>query len=393
MYSFSIDYMFKLIRSFVNETEPERSANVDWNELFHYAAMHTVDGIIGYECTKYHLCDDRIIASKMEKSMINTFGLHYRKAEQMKRLIVLLNENNIDHILMKGYVIKDIYPVPELRTYGDIDFVIREKDRLKTDKLMREHGYTVTANWEPVYSYKKDTEYYEIHTQLLDTDFTEEERHGIFADVWQHIKKRKGNSFELVNEYHFIYLIAHLAKHAEKNGAGIRMYLDIALFIMNYSHELDWSYIENQLKELELSEFFSTVCMVCQKLFGTELPVRIEEHDSDIIDQFIDVIIEGGVFGAANDVGVTSLIDGENNDLRQRKLRLVLRQLFPPGKDIAIRYTYLQKYPWLLPIAWIDRMIKNKAKVKHKLTVTKQIIHADTKKAQNMQDLNKKVGL
>ncbi len=393
MNSSSKEYMFELIRAFMNDTEPGKPGDVDWNELFQYAKIHTIDGIIGFECTKYQLCNDKIIAKKLENSMINIFGLHYRKAEQMKRLILLLNENGIDHILMKGYVLKDIYPVPELRTYGDIDFVIREKDRTKTDILMRDHGYAVTENWEPVYAYKKDSEFYEIHTQLLDSDFTEDEKHGIFGEVWKYAQKKDKHTYLLNNDYHFIYLIAHLAKHASRNGAGIRMYLDIALFIKRYFDELDWDCIASQLRELNLYTFFENVCIVCKELFSTAIPVTIDEYDKDAISQFIEMIIEGGVFGAANDVGVTSVMHDGSDDLRIGKIKLVLRQFFPPGKDIAVRYKYLNKHPWLLPVAWIDRILRNTGKVKHKLTITEKIIHADAQKAQYIRDLNKKIGL
>ena len=35
-----------------------------------------------------------------------------------------------------------------------------------------------------------------------------------------------------------------------------------------------------------------------------------------------------------------------------------LKTLFPPAKDLSGRYPYLQKMPYLLPIAWMNRIFK-----------------------------------
>ena len=69
---------------------------------------------------------------------------------------------------VKGYYLRKLYPVPELRTFGDIDMLIHREDRQKVHELMLSLGYSVKQNWEPTYSYIKGAEYYEIHTNLMD---------------------------------------------------------------------------------------------------------------------------------------------------------------------------------------------------------------------------------
>ena len=152
-------YIFQLLKAFIFDEKPVLTGDPDWDEIFHYGSIHSVLGIIGYVITKYELCDDQIYAYKFESQMIGTYGSQYRKIKQMERLIEHLNENEIDHLLMKGFIVKDIYPVPELRYFGDVDFVIRKEDRVKTDLLMKELGYDSPENWEPVYTYKRDTEH------------------------------------------------------------------------------------------------------------------------------------------------------------------------------------------------------------------------------------------
>lgn len=65
----------------------------------------------------------------------------------MNQLIHQLDAHQIDHLLFKGFIVRDYYtPCPELRTFGDIDFVIRKEDRQKCDELMKELGYEPQDN-------------------------------------------------------------------------------------------------------------------------------------------------------------------------------------------------------------------------------------------------------
>lgn len=49
-------------------------------------------------------------------------------------------------------------------------------------------------------------------------------------------------------EFHFLYMLTHIAKHIHGSGAGLRMYLDLAAFIRHHGTGLDWPWIEAQLR-------------------------------------------------------------------------------------------------------------------------------------------------
>jgi hypothetical protein len=36
----------------------------------------------------------------------------------------------------------------------------------------------------------------------------------------------------------------------------------------------------------------------------------------------------------------------------------VMGSMFPPPGKLTHRYAYLKKYPWLVPVAWADRLIQ-----------------------------------
>ena len=41
----------------------------------------------------------------------------------------------------------------------------------------------------------------------------------------------------------------------------------------------------------------------------------------------------------------------------------VLKTLFPPAKSMERRYPYLKKYPMLLPVAWVSRILKYRKEI------------------------------
>ena len=91
-------------------------------------------------------------------------------------------------------------------------------------------GYTVKQDWEPTYSYIKDAEYYEIHTNLMDGNLDgRTDLQAYFDAAWAHAEPDDGLRFRPEDDFHFIYTVCHLAKHLYGGGAGLRMYLDVAL--------------------------------------------------------------------------------------------------------------------------------------------------------------------
>ena len=71
----------------------------------------------------------------------------------------------------------------------------------------------------------------------------------------------------------------------------------------------------------------------------------------------------------------------------------VLRKTFPKAETIESRYTYLQDKPWLLPAAWVHRLIKNKEKLPQRTRQMQQILEADSEEVRKMRNLMRDIGL
>lgn len=387
-------YLLHLLGAFLRTETPETSENVDWQKLLQLAQIHGVTGILGYMGKKYPICGDPQMKAQLRSLCFNSVAMFAQRNILTDAMVAELEKAGIDHILMKGYVLRDFYPVPELRSFNDIDIVIRKADRKRCDVLMMSLGFQRHTDWEPVYSYFRPNELYEIHTEIMEIDVSGTgEQQAYFRKCWNYAKPVRKHSYRFTPEFHFLYLLTHIAKHVYSAGAGIRMYLDIAAFIQHYGNTVRWDRIRKELKVLKLSRFANVVFTAVEDWFGIKCPFGFDRVLQDVMNPFYEFTLEAGVFGHhQRDQALNSLKHADSGDSSSR-LHQVLRKTFPKAKTIQNRYTYLQDKPWLLPAAWVHRFIKNKEKLGQHTREMQQIIAADLEEVRKMRDLMRDIGL
>lgn len=388
-------YLLHLLGAYLREEEPQVWEDVDWIKLVQLAQIHCVTGILGYMTMSWPICPDEGMKPALRSVCRQTIALFARRGALAEELSQTLSRNGIDHIVMKGYVLRGYYPVPELRTFGDIDIVIRLEDRGKSDELLRSLGYQPEADWEPVFRYIKEVEYYEIHTEIMDVNVTDKtDYRGYFRDLWRYAEADGGHCYRFRPEFHFVYLLTHLAKHVTGSGAGVRMYLDVAAFLRHFVGSLDWDWVRQELEKLRLTEFANIVLHMVQASFGVESPIPLTTVEEETMRSFLEFTMAGGVFGRAErDSGAESLQWHSRGKETVSRTRTVLQRLFPPAKTIENRYTYLQDKPWLLPAAWVHRLIKTRATWHQHTEEMQNILTADKDEVRKIQQLHERLGL
>ena len=387
-------YLLHLLGSYLREDAPGPAEVVDWEKLMELARIHGVAGIVAYMGRKYPICPDPRYSGAFRSLCMSTIALYSRRHALALELDRQLDDMGIDHILMKGFVLREDYPVPELRTFTDIDLVIRPEDRQKSHQLMLSLGFTLKDDWEPVYSYHRGEEYYEIHTRIMEVDVSEKaDYRGYFDKAWDHARPVSGHSYRFTPEFHFLYMLTHIAKHVHGSGAGIRLYLDAGAFLRHHGNALDWQWIRQELQALKLYDFARVVLSAVRQWFGIEAPFPFEPVPEETLRNFTEFTLEAGVFGHHNRDGALAKMKHQKEDTSGSRAALLLRQLFPRAKTIQARYTYLQSKPWLLPAAWVHRLVKTGADTRKHLDTARQIITADTEEVDRLRRLTKDIGL
>ena len=289
-------YLLHLLGAYLRQEPPAPADNVDWEKLLELARIHGVTGIVGYMGKKFPICPDPRLSGVFRSLCMGTISLFSRRHALALEMVEQLERTNIDHILMKGFILRDCYPVPELRTFTDIDLVIRPEDRQKSHELMLSLGFTVQTDWEPTYTYRRGAELYELHTNLMDASLDgRSDLPAYFADAWSHAAPVRGRCHAPEETFHFLYTLCHLAKHLYAGGAGLRMYLDAALFIHRRGKNLDWAAVRREMEELKLGRFLDTVLSCCESWFGATAPWEFSR--SDATDELLTYTRDADLFG------------------------------------------------------------------------------------------------
>lgn len=66
-----------------------------------------------------------------------------------------MEEEKIPYAFFKGYELRELYPVPELRTMGDVDVLVRDEDLERTAEVLCGLGYQKEEGGGAVWAFKR----------------------------------------------------------------------------------------------------------------------------------------------------------------------------------------------------------------------------------------------
>ena len=332
-----------ILNAYVNDT-PINVEEPDYDEILRLAGINSLDAVVYSALKQREITPNGFDMQSLEDEMGVTVIYTVKQEYMAKEVLRLLNDNNIRHIVFKGYVIKDVYPSPELRTMGDIDIIIDSEDRKKVFDILAANKFEFDdyTSHSEVLNYFKNGVMFEVHTKI----FEDEKLAEYYKDCFKFAKCVEGCTYNFKTDDHFVYVLLHMAKHFAEGGCGIRMLMDVVFYVKKYFAEMDWAYISAQLKQLDIYGFAKHTLAMANQYFGVEYPFE-EKVDADI--SVLEYMINGGVFGY-EDRNVDSIRVVEKNEGKFNPLSLV----FPPYEELTRRYLWAKKIPkFLLPVGWI----------------------------------------
>lgn len=382
--------VLEILSAFIHNRKPCLNCDTQEGKVFYFFCIQNILPVLAYMDKKWDIIKDENIKKKLVDCYYQTIAENINKANMFEIISQKLSESKIPHMPVKGWYVRTLYPVPELRTFGDIDILINKQDRQKTDEIFTGNGYSVKENWEPTYSYDKGISRCEVHTELMDSDLGKGDQViSYFSDTLKAAKKDVGERFSPQKDLHLMYLFCHLAKHLYTGGAGIRMYMDIALFLKANGSTLDFEKLYEDSKNLHLDRFFKTVIFACSEWFEIDLPFAINDINSGSLDALKKYTFGADLFGKTRDKSIISL----RNDESGSKGNVLKDTLFPNAKNIEERYKFIKGRKYLLPIAWVARGFVNLKEIPQKLKYIKKVSNADMNLVSEYDEFISKIGL
>lgn len=386
----SENVILEILSAFIHNREPYLNCDVQEGKVFYAFYFQNMLPVLAYMDKKWDIIKDEKIKRRLTDCYYQTVAENFKKITMFEIMSQKLSENNIPHMPVKGWYLRTLYPVSELRTFGDIDILIRKQDREKVDKIFIQNGYKVKENWEPTYSYYNDLSRCEVHTELMDSDLGKGEQViSFFSDALETAEKDTCERLSPQKDIHFIYLFCHLAKHLYKGGAGIRMYMDIALFIKANSDALNFEKIYEDFKKLHLEQFFKTVTLACCEWFQIELPFEINDIKPNSTEILKKYTFGADLFGKARDKSVISIRNNEYGS----KVGALRETLFPSTQKIEKRYKFIKGRKYLLPVAWVARGFVNLKEIPEKFKYIKRVSNTDMNLVSEYDGFISEIGL
>ena len=285
-----------------------------------------------------------------------------------------LSEKNIKILVFKGIIFRNMYNNPDDRISSDEDILIKKEDYEKVKEFFLSEGFEFIDKGEECAYFSKSTGLcIEVSTSLFSH---ESKAYGhlnkLFEDVFEKsikINIDKIDILTLSHEQHLIYIVFHNMKHFLTGGFGIRQVADFSKYIETYGEYINWEKFWYDLKDLNYDTFALNLIEISLKYLGFNndkitYPDNITSFDELKNSQkyyinsesLINDILDAGVFGASTmDRKHTALMTLDAVEDKKKSNRL--KAVFPNVNYLKDNYTYLQKYPILLPVAWGQRIL------------------------------------
>ncbi len=337
---------FALLRAAIadgNLSEDERALYND--ELFHKlmnaAKAHDILNIIAVGLKKSNLSPQN--TALLEKEIMKAVYRYRQLKYDYDKLCDALEKAEIPFIPLKGSVIRDSYPQPWMRTSCDIDVLISSQNLdSAVAYLVSNLNYVTTGHSShDVSLHTPQNIHIELHYDLVE-EGRANKANEILATVWDNVSLCEGCNYhyKMTDEFFYFYHIAHMAKHFEVGGCGIRPFMD--LLILDSAEETDCDARNELLKKGELLQFANAARKLSRVWFAAE------ETDS-LSEKMQDYIIKGGVFGSPSNR--VALQQGKKGG----KIKYIFSRIFIPYSRLKGYYPVLEKHKWLTPFMQIRR--------------------------------------
>ncbi len=318
----------------------------EWKQLYSFSKRYDLVHLVADSLVINNVISEGEIKDKFKKQILLA-GYRYQKMEyETEALKEVLNNSGVEFIILKGYIMRDLYPEPWMRTSCDIDILVHESNFEEAKAVIfKELNYEFSnIKNHDVEAVAPSDVHIELHFKLCDSN-DERKYNRLLKNVWDYTEQKEEGSCErfLTREMFYYYHIAHMAKHFEEGGCGIRPFID--LWLLNNKLCCDQALKDKYLREGELEKFNEIVCDLSNAWFEngpqTSLLSKVESY-----------ILTGGTYGSVRmKIAATRKAD-------ESKLHYIISKIWIPFERLCLIYPKLKNRRILQPYYEVCRIFK-----------------------------------
>ena len=315
--------------------------------VYTLAYKHDLRHLVGQAVSKMALPESETL-NKCKKAAMQAFLRYMQQNNEYLQACRVLEEAKILYIPLKGSVLRDYYPEPWMRTSCDADILVKEEILdTATALLVEKLGYRAGSKSDHDISlYAPSGVHLELHYDTIQERYEVNGCREVLAAIWDHAAPQEQDSCHLwlTDEMFYFYHMAHMAKHFEVGGCGVRAFLDI--WIMNHRMSFNKEKRNALLKEGGLLQFAQAAESVSEVWFSNKKP-----SEKDIVVS--DYILRASLYGdKANRAALGQAKNGG------RLKYLLTQRVFMPYDYLKDEYPILKEKKWLTPAYQVVRWLR-----------------------------------
>ena len=338
--------------------------NVDCPAVFTLANQQKLLPILFEAVRKMPAAEENVALFAVTKQQVigQVLNQTVRSAE-FSDLYHKLRSAGLHPIVVKGQLCSRLYPLKDHRISADDDLYIPDAEFMACHEQLLANGLTTDTPVDELatadeVSYTKNGSplYIELHRHLFDSA---EDAHDELNHFFTDINPVETDGFLAMPPHvHLLYLLLHAYKHFVRSGIGLRQFCDIGLWARAYHVEIDWQRLHEQCESVHAATFAAAAFRIARDYLGIEFDLPMPWDASIDAEPLLHDTLCGGVYGSNDLTRLHSSTVTLNavKASRTGEKSSVLRTLFPKREYLERRYPYLKKRPYLLPVAWVQRL-------------------------------------
>ena len=337
---------------------------VDWPAIFTLANQQKLLPIVFEAVRKMPAAEENVALFAVTKQQVigQVLNQTVRSAE-FADLYRKLRSAGLHPIVVKGQLCSRLYPQTDHRISADDDLLIPDGEFMACHEQLLTNGLTtdtpadeLASADEVSYTKKGSPLYIELHRHLFDSaEDSHDELNHFFADL---NPVETDGLLAMPPHEHLLYLLLHAYKHFVRSGIGLRQFCDIGLWARAYHAEIDWQRLHEQCGSVHAATFAAAAFHIAGDYLGIEFDLPAPWDGSIDVEPLLHDSLCGGVYGSNDLTRLHSSTVTLNavKASRTGEKSSVLSTVFPKREYLERRYPYLKSGPYLLPVAWVQRI-------------------------------------
>jgi hypothetical protein len=356
--------LLKIARAFICGT---RANDIDiltpteWDSLYSLCYTHrfTAAAYVCLRGTPAFCAAPEALQNSWKRTAAYLSIVQVQRSNTLCALCRELEDAGISYAVVKGIACRSLFTYGDMRVSADEDIFVDSRNAKKALRICVKSGFHVSERRDGTLLLTDVRKMHiHLHTRLFPTEYQALNRH--FADALQRRRRLEtpcGAVYTLGHTDQILYILAHMLRYFVSSGISIRTACDAAAYIRCWGDAVDWDTVHSMLDITGAGTLFLGVLDVCRRY------LLISVNAFNCPKQYVDCSVSGAsllddmlradVYGQKERIpegraGFKAAIIGPSGG--------IVRAVFPGQMRLKAQYTYLERHPWLIPVAWLSRI-------------------------------------